>query len=240
MKYYISFSFLLICISLNAQNNVPANSVIDTVFSPKLTGESFFENKQYIGEQYFNKDWEKGDVLLSTGEMVYNKRLKYNGLFDEVIWMNNSNFGKYQLDKSSVSDFWLNSTTDKTIHFKHINIGDSTGGHGTDIFAQVGVEGKVSLYIQRKISITGEANVYINNSLFYFNNIGESPLYFIKLTTNHFTKLSRISRRVLLKLFPEKKKEIVKLMSDNHLNLKNESDLIKLIGLLNKEVFLEK
>lgn len=227
----------MICISLNAQNNLPSNSVIDTVFSPKLTGESFFENKQYIGEQYFNNDWERGDILLSTGEMVYNKRLKYNGLFDEVIWMNDTNFGKYQLDKSSISDFWLNSTTGKTIHFKHINIDDTTGGHAIDIFTQVGVEGKVSLYIQRKISITGEANVYINNSLFYFNNIGESPLYFIKNTSNHFTKLSRISQKVLLKVFPEKKKEIAKMMSDNHLNLKTESDLIKVIGWLNTKVF---
>lgn len=241
MKHSLYFSFLLICISLHAQTNVlKANSVGDSIFSPKLTGEAFFENKQYVGGQYFMEDWVKGDILLTTGSMVYNENLKYNGLFDEVIWMNTSNYGKFKLDKSFISDFWLIPTSGDTIHFKQINVDESTGNHPSDVFVQVEIEGKVSLYIQRRISIVSEDYMYHNDKLLYYNNIAKKPLYYIKLPTNQLTSISRIQRRTFLKLFPEQKKMILKLLKDHHLNLKTENDLIKVIGLMNKEVFLEK
>jgi len=236
MKHYLYFSFLLICISINAQNNNPVQeSDKDSIFTTKLTGELFFDNIQYIGEMYYNKNWVKSDILLSTGSMVYGEKIKYNGFFDEVIWLNSSNFGKYKLDKSFITDFWLKSATDQTIHFKRIHVGDTPVLNQSDIFVQVVIEGKMSIYIQRKISVIGEENIYIDNRLCYFNDVGETPLYFIRLATNHYLKMNRINRRTFLKLFPDQKKEIVKLLKDNHLSFKTESDFIKVIDLMNKK-----
>ena len=238
MKHTLCFLFLLISISINAQSNsVKENTDGDTIFSPKLTGEAFIENKQYIGEQYFITDWVKGDILLSTGDIVYNKSLKYNGLFDEVIWMNTSNFSKYKLDKSFISDFWLKRDQGDTIHFKRVNADETNSNHPTEIFVQVGIEGKVSLYIQRKIRIVSEEYMYHNNKLLYYNNIANRPLYYIKLPSTGLTCMNRIHRRTFLRLFPDQKKKISKLLKDHHLNFKTEYDLIKVIGLLNEEEF---
>jgi len=240
MKYCIYFSFLLICISINGQSNVTVPALEkDSFFESKLTGESFFENKQYLGDQYFNNDWAISDILLSSGEMVKNKNLKYNGLFDEVIWMNSSNYGKYKLDKSFISEFWLKIAPGSTLHFKRIHVDGPNESHPFDIFVQVKVEGKVSLYIHHKITITGEENLYVNNNLYYFNRIGKMPVYYIKLITNRYVKMSGIRLSSFLKVFPEEKKEITKLLKENHLKIKTENDLIKAIGLLNKQVFLE-
>ena len=238
MKYCLYFSFLLICTSINAQTNSPVKaSKVKSFFSPKLTGESFIEKKGYKGEQFFNKDWQESDILLSTGEEIHGEKLKYNGLLDEIIWVNTSSYRQFKVDKSIISDFWLKNGTGNTSHFKRINISDQKNIHISDIFAEVGVEGKVSLFIQRRIIIVGEENVYLNGVLYVRESIGPKPLYYIKTPSNHYLILSRIRKNAFLNLFPEHKKEIAKKIKENHLNLKTESDLVQLIEMLNKEVF---
>ena len=236
--YIIFFSFLLMCISMHAQTNV--GSVvppIDSTFTAKLTGEFFYESKQYIGVQNFNENWAQSDILLSTGEMIYNVSLKYNGLFDEVIWMNTSNFGKFKLDKSFIKEFWLKYEPSFPNHFKRINVSEPDNGQQPDIFVEVVIESRFSLFIQRKISVVGTETLYRNDAFREFETIEPTPVYYIKLPSNHYLKLNKIRRRAFLKLFPEKKKALTKMIRVNDLNVSVESDFVKLIELMNKEVF---
>jgi len=236
--YIIFFSFLLMCISMHAQTNV--GSVvppIDSTFTAKLTGEFFYESKQYIGVQNFNENWAQSDILLSTGEMIYNVSLKYNGLFDEVIWMNTSNFGKFKLDKSFIKEFWLKYEPSFPNHFKRINVSEPDKSHQPDIFVEVCTEGKISLYIQRRIRVSGTETIYRNDAYRNFESLESSPVYYIKLPSNQYLKLNRIRRRTFLKLFPDKKKAITKIMNANNLDVKVEGDFVKLIELMGKELF---
>ena len=235
MKHYINILLLLICISANAQTNViQIIPDIDSTFTSKLTGEYFYENKHYIGEQFFNKDWTEGDILLSNGTMIYKKSLKYNGLLDELIWLNLSNYGKFKLDKSSISEFWLKNISENDIHFKRINVRDSSLSQRPDIFAEVKVEGKLSLYIQHRVSVIGSENVRIDNTLTSYDDLKNRPRYYIKLPSNQYLMLTKIRRRAFLRLFPEDKKAINKIIKDNHLKVKVESDFVKLIELMNQ------
>ena len=238
MKHSIYFSFLVMCISMHAQTNVglvvPA---VDSTFSAKLTGEYFYENKQYIGQQYFNDTWAQSDILLSTGEMINNVSLKYNGFFDEVIWLNNSNYGKFKLDKSYIQEFWLKNEQNPTIHFKKINVSEPDNDHRPDIFVEIGVEDKISLYIQRKISVVETQTMYKNDAYRNFEVIEATPVYYIRLPSNRYLKINRVRRRTFLKLFPEKKKAIAKVIRVNDLDISVESDFVKLIELMNKEIF---
>lgn len=238
MKHYIYFALLLMCVPMHAQTNVGSIvPAIDSTFSAKLTGEFFFESKQYIGEQYFNENWAQSDILLSTGEMIYNVLLKYNGLFDEVIWMNTSNFGKFKVDKSFVKEFWLKYESGSSIHFKRINVSEPDKGPQPDIFVEVAIESNFSLYIQRKISVIGSQTLYNNDAFREFETIEPTPVYYIKLPSNHYLKLNKIHRRALLKLFPEKKKAISKIIRVNDLDVSVEAGFAKLIELMNIEVF---
>jgi len=239
MKRYIYLLLLIICISTNAQTNVVTIvPKVDSVFLSKLTGEFFYEKKQYIGEQFFNIDWANGDILLSTGVTICNKSLKYNGLLDELIWLNTYNFGKFKLDKSFIAEFWLKNILGADIHFKQINVSDTSNVKRQCVFAEVKVEGKLSLYIQRKISVIGSENVYRNGVLYSYDDIQATPRYYIKLPSNHYLMLTKLRRRAFLKLFPEKKKTIAKIIRVNHLNIKQESDFVRLIELMNNEVVL--
>ena len=238
MKYTLYLAVLLICTSVNAQTNVPVKAPeVKTTFSPKLTGETYIEKKGYKGEQFFNKDWLESDILLSTGEEIHGEKVKYNGLLDELIWVNTSSYQQFKLDKSFINDFWLKNGTGTPNHFKRINVNEQKDTRSSDIFAEVGVEGKVSLFIQRRIKVVDEENIYQNGTLYLSESIGAKPLYYIKTPSNHYLILSRIRKNAFLNLFPEQKKDIAKIMKENHLNLKTESDLVKLIEVLNKEEF---
>jgi len=238
MRHSLYFLLLVICISTHAQTNVglivPA---VDSTFSAKLTGEFFYENKQYMGQQYFNEIWAQSDILLSTGEMIYNASLKYNGLFDEVIWMNSTNFGKFKLDKSYIQEFWLKNEQGPSIHFRKINVSEPDNDHQPDIFVEIGIEDKMSLFIQRKISVIGTQTLYKNDGFREYETIEPTPVYYIKLPSNHYLKLTKVRRRAFLKLFPENKKAIAKMIRVNDLDVSVERDFVRLIELMNQEVF---
>jgi len=238
MKYCIYLSLLLICISLNAQTNDRKNlQEIDSIFSLKLTGETFIE-KKYKGDPFVNKDWVKSDMLLSTGERIYGKMIKYNGLLDEVIWLNPFNFGKFILDKSYISDFWFKNDQGGSTHFKRINVSDLSLNHQPVIFVEIAVEGKISIFIQRRIRVFGSDSFYEDAKLYSVDLIEPSPLYYIKLPTNQLLMMTGIRLNSFLKVFPVQKKSILKSLKNNHLKFKSESDLIKAVDTLNKEVFL--
>ena len=237
MKHYICFAFLLLGFSINAQNNVATGvSDVDSIFSPKLTGEIYIREGNHKGGLFFNNKWVNGTILLSTGAMVYGKDLKYNGYLDEVVWLNNTSFKQFKLDKSYICDFWIKDSLNTPVHFKRMNVRDSTASHPSDIFAEVAIEGKISLYIQRKISRMEDEIIQVDNGRYYISVFAPTPIYYIKLPSNRYLKMNRLRRRAFLNFFPEQKESISKLIKKNHLNLKSESGLIEAIDLMNKNL----
>jgi len=227
---------LLVCLSSNAQRAILTKAPdVDSIFSTKLTGDCFYENMNYIGEQFLNKDWTKGDILLTTGEIIHDKLLRYNGLFDGLVWMNEYNYGKFKLHRSFVNEFWISNTPETKTHFKRICISDTCKIHKKDIYVEVKAEGKISFYIQRRISVLGTENVKKNNFFYAFDIIGPTPSYYFKLPSNQYAIITRLRPRAFLKLFPLNKKAIIKLIRENHLNVRDENDCAGLIELMNKK-----
>lgn len=232
MKNLLYLAFLLISFSINAQIQVGTSiSKVDSLFSPKLTGELYKPDTiSSRGEQFFNREWVESAVILSTGDRIDGVKIKYNGFLDEVIWQNTSNFKKFKLDKSYICEFWLKDEMDSTIHFQRLNITDSTVKNPSGIFVEVAVEGTLSLYIQHKVShLVDELVAYK-----YFIIYEKTPLYYIKLPSNLYFRMSDLNRKDFLNLFPKQKKTLSKMFRANHLNLKTEKGLIRAIDLMNK------
>lgn len=232
---HLYIAFLLICFSISAQNGVTSSiTKIDSLFTPKLTGEIYFSEPEHLGSLFYNNKYVKSKILLSTDVMVYDELLKYDGYQDEVIWFNHANHRQYKLDKSFISDFWIRDSLNNPVHFKRINVNESNS-HRHDFFAEVATAGKISLYIQRRVvSPTNEA--VSRNDKYYFIKVFEPmPLYYIQLPSNKYLKMSRLSRRSFLNLFPEQKKQISKLVRKNHLNLKTETGLMEIIDLMSMD-----
>jgi|GEM_PF-749980 len=235
MKNHILLAFLLVSLSMSAQTEGQNFSAeVDTLFQPKLTGETFLQESGYKGEQYFYGSWLDGDILLSTGEMVYNKKIKYNGYLDEVIWLISPDVEQIKLDRAFIREFWLKKETESPAHFKRISVNDTTASRKSDLFLEVGTEGKVSFYIQRRYSHLIDESTSVHGQIFNIKFYEYKPLYFIKLQNNKYLTLSKLSRRSFLRLFPTQKKILSKLIRDNHLNLKTENGLSKTIDLINE------
>ncbi len=238
MKHHMIFAFLFISISSQAQSVDIDKNATDSFSQTKLTGETYFEKKGYKGEQFFNKAWMKSDILLSTGEMVLGEKVKYNGLFDELIWGNAAINQQFKLDKLLINEFWLKNEQGQITHFKRITINKLPSSNlRSDFFAEVQAEGKLSLYIQRKISIVDIDNVTIDGILRRQETIRATPVYYLKLPSDSYILLDKIKLKSFMQLFPDQKKQIDKLMKNNSLKLKTEKDLVKLIKLLNDQVF---
>jgi hypothetical protein len=239
MKKYLYIPLLfLICVLTAAQNNAILKiPEVDSVFASRITGSFFLERKQYFGDQYYNFDWAEGNILLTTGEMVSVKFLKYNGLFDELIWLNAYNY-KFKVDKSFISEFWLKDIEDSYIHFKRFNF--NTNDSVQSFFAEVKVEGKISLYVQRKITPQWPEYLVVNNVRVQYDVLKPTPIYYIKLPSDQYIILNKLHRRTFLKSFPDKKQAINKLINVNHLNIKNEVDFVRLIELMNENQMIHK
>lgn len=230
-SFILSLLLLSVTMSLFAQ--------ADSLFSTKLTGKTFVENRAHRGNQYYNTDWLTGDILLSTGEVVYNKKLKYNGLFDEVIWLNTMIPGVYSIDRSLISEFRLKNDDNQITRFVKINVKDSTLGHENDIFVEELVKGDISLYVQRKISITDVMMIEREHKLYPLNFIGPTPVYLIKLPANNYLRLSSLNKASFLRLFSLQKKSLRKLANQHSVDLRTEMGLVEMIELMNKVEFLK-
>ncbi|MDD2797266.1 MAG: hypothetical protein PHV20_01605 [Bacteroidales bacterium] len=234
MRNFIYLLLFSICLTSNAQINVVSRiPAPDSTFEPKLTGELFFESQLVIGDQYFNKEWASCDILLTTDELIRDKSAKYNGLYDELIWLNNCNFGKFKIDKSSIKEFWLKNIVGEDIHFKKVNVNAAEKDSLQTIFVEVATEGNISFYIHHKISLQWPQYMVDDNVRRKYDVLKATPVYYIKLPSNRYEIITKLRKKELLHLFPEHQNAISKIIKDNRLNLKLESDFVKAIELLN-------
>jgi hypothetical protein len=238
MKKVTIFLFLITASTIGySQENLSDQLVLDSLFEPKLTGETYIAKSGLIGSQFYNDDWAASDILLSTGQKVYDKLLRYNGLLDEVVWLMPENFKQVKLDKLAINEFVFKNFFGKKVKFKRMNTNEQLWSDSTDIFAEVAYEGKLSLFIRRNVKVVGFVSQENKGSMYTYEQLAPSPVYYFKLANKKIVILQRLKRRMLLKLFPEQKIAIRKLLRQNHQKLSSEMDLINIVMLLNKNIF---
>lgn len=229
MKKLLFFSLLLIASSYKGY------SQSESIYEPKLTGYTYVENRSYRGEQFLTTDWVNGDLYLSTGEVVHNKKIKYNGLLDELIWLNTEIPGVFCIDKSIISEFHFNDIDGYKRKFFKININDSVDLERKDVFVEELVKGKISLYAKRSVIISDVMMIERDRKLYPLNFLSAAPIYYIHIN-NTFVRLTKVNKSVFVKLFLSNKNEIKKLLSKNKIDLKTENGLISMIQLMNSNM----
>jgi hypothetical protein len=207
---------------------------MESIFEPKLCGEIFHVKAGTEGNQFYNDDWATSDIQLSSGEMVLNKKLKYDMLLDEVIWLQSNGFQQVKLEKHFIDGFNLKNQKGKDIYFKRIRSKLSPMPDSADIFVEVLIEKTASLYVFRTVRIEGEIN-NINGIERYLNRITPEPKYLLILPDHQTIIFKKISRHGFIKMLPEKYKSSTKeIIQQNHLSVRNENDLSMLVGLIEK------
>lgn len=228
MRKVVLIIFFILCSTANYAQSWD----LDSLFEPKLRGELYNQKKGTLGSPFFNENWQKGDIKLSSGETVHNKQLKYNILLDDLIWLQKSNFRQVGLARQFIAGFTLENENGRSNRFikKRVKLPSTTDS--ADIFAEVILEKTTSFYVYRAVRIEGTV-IDVNGVPCYFDKIIHQPWYIFVLPDRNTILFSRINQRSLLRSLPEKyRNEVKAIIRENHLSIRSENDLTKLAELI--------
>ncbi len=204
-------------------------------FEPLLTGEMLQPVVHISGSQYFY-DWDDADIKLYSGELIYNKKIRYNGYLNEMIWYMTEKNIYVKLDKSRISEVYF-----KNLHalFRNLHISGDYNFQkyavDTTIFAEVLLESRISMYAYRKIKQVSSDVRYGTSQAFMERNIENAFIYYIKVPDNNsLIAINTINKRNLIRLFPTRKTEIMKILKDNNLTVNSEANFAKALYLIGK------
>ncbi len=218
----IYFSFMVaISSSVNAQNSGAS------IFEPKLTGKLFIYDSNIIGEQYFSKQWCKGDLKLNNGLIIRDEYLKYNCYLSKFIHLNDSNI-QVELDDALIDEvtFFVekgNKTVFRKIWYKSLNQKDSIRA-----FAQVLSEDKNLLIVHRLVVNDKNENVTTSSGTYSKTRVMQKPLYIFKLRDGRDVVISSLRTKSVINSFANNSINVKELMKKNRLKIRNEYDLVRL------------
>lgn len=226
-----AFLYLLLISSGSMMHSQTFNT--DSIFEPKLKGEIFTMKAGTVGEQFYNDAWTESDIRLSSGELVFNKLLKYNAFMDEVIWFMADSSRQVKLEKHFIDEFCFKNYKGKAIRFKRIRVRLPQMHDSADIFVEVLYEKSVSLYAYRKVGKKGHIDRIENGVLYSFDKLVSQPVCIIILPDGTVIFFRRIRERALIKACPEQYKNALRnIISENNLSIRTENDLIELANMI--------
>ena len=230
MKLLLLPSFLFTTIIGSAQNtiditkqNVDAAYYFNVINGTPVVSTKFA--KVVEGTPYFKNDWAKGVVILTGGKQYPNMFLKLNILDNQVHYQDEK--GKEMVATAPIKKVIL-TDPDKSEMDTFINSRYIVGLNSPiDRWYQLLAEGKASVLKLINKQMT-ENKPY--GSATIEQKIYSSPQYFI-LYNNELIKAKKIKE--LAEIFPEKRKELLKYISDNHLSGKSDNDFIIAVNYYN-------
>ena len=201
-----------------------------------LIGEAFFFAQKFSGQIFFNEEYWRGDIFMTTGDVIHQKLIKYCGATDEIIYFNEESNSAISLDKKLILAFSMRQgLAMEEVIFKKISVEKGLLQKTEPVFVQVLIENKISLFVIRNYINDGSVTAYKNNISYYNELYRPKPEYLLMIGDERFSINEKIRKLRLLRLFPEKKKIIRQVLKKNKLrSIRNESGLILFTRILNE------
>lgn len=183
------------------------------------------ENLNYIGSPYTNDNFVAGDIYHDNKLVVTNVPVRYNALVDEM---------EFKVDfetPDSESKALIKSPEvhlkiwDKTFVFAAYQGGVEKGGYFEIVLKET--QG-VDLFKKYTKKYTPEKKASNSLSRDIPAKFSDNVIYYLVLHNGRFVELPSRARR-FSKAFPGKENEIKNFIKDEDLDIKNESDLIKIV-----------
>jgi hypothetical protein len=196
-----------------------------------LAGELFQPDIPTDLTTFFNTDWLEGEILLSDSTVVRNVRIRYNGLLDELFWLEPESNKTIKLDREAILRFHFNIFNgDTSVYFRKLKVKRENFPDSVEIFGQELFEGKVSLYLRHSFYYAGSKSVQMNKRYVLKDNYQKEPVYYIYISDNKIFQFKRFSRKNIYTSFPDKKLQIKKYLNESLAGkLKTTSEIVSLI-----------
>ncbi|HEY5471017.1 MAG TPA: hypothetical protein VIK07_10890 [Bacteroidales bacterium] len=221
MKTNIIFSIIILLMiaiqNLNGQSRTYLNNSDLNNSEWCLTGELFVPDFTVDARTYFYSEWVSGNIYLSNGEVVRNKLIKYNGLLDQLFWLEPKSNNMIKLDKESILRFHFSDINgDSSVYFRKIKVKRNLVADSVSVFAQEIYCGSSSLFIVHALKENGTELVRKNGILSEEIVYTELPIYFFRFANQKTFVTKSIKRHSLYAFFPENKDKIKEFTKTNN------------------------
>lgn len=200
---------------------------------PPLPGELFSPVSSPDIVTYFNRNWLMGDIWLTDGSIIRNKKIRYNGLQDELFWLETESNRTIMLDKGAITRFHFHDVMgDTAVYFSRLKIKRNILADSTEVFGEEIYRGDLSLFILHTFYLVGKEKVQINDKYILKDIYKEDPVYYINYLSRRVTEFKRFNRKRLYSFLPGKKEQIKRFFRDNPGKINTKPELIRLMQFL--------
>lgn len=239
-RFIIFHIILLLAISQSVfcQNECLCSGTEKINTEPYLSGELFTPDVPLDIMTYFNSSWLSGDIVLADGGIIKNKKIKYNGLLDELFFLDPSSNQVIKLDKEAIAQFhFLNYQGDTAVYFRKLKVKRDIFNDSIEIFGQELFHGDLSLYVLHSFYFA-RADIVPRNKGYILKDIyKEEPVYYLRFLNNKVVGFKSFSRKNLYAFLPGKKDQVKKFFKENGLGkIKTNQEIIRLIQFLSSIV----
>ena len=218
-KYWLTRGnyFLLLLIGLSA-TNLFAQSNLDDLGIPKLTGELYVPGRFYEGEQFLYDQWRNGKIYFESGDSIDNINLMFNTNSNKVIYLNTNSMKMVAIDTTAISGFTIIDQNIKR-HFNKLYFGIYPKGMR---FFEVLYSGRTTLLAYRKSELTNisfSSNLRDDRKTYKYLNADR--LYVFCNDADYIPVMPKL--KSLLSNFDKKdQKEIKKLLNRKSITVRDE------------------
>ncbi|WP_167605642.1 hypothetical protein [Maribellus sediminis] len=239
-KCVLAFVLFMLLVSVSwAQKNKFSPEIKLTTASNttnyKIPGKQFYPIYIPRGSQFYDDNWETGSVVLINGDVYTNLHLKYNTVDDELIYLNTNNRRAITIDKDAVSEFVFDKRVKASQRFKKMEFDRIPKG---DHYFEMLYEGRLQLVIFNRTMEEKTSPYKDRNGLLQVSDFVLRRNYYICFPDMHFEKV-KLKRGSLLALFPDKKKELRKLLRKDKNSFRTNEEAIRATQLIETNFFLE-
>ncbi len=202
-----------------------------------LSGELFSPVSSPDIVTYFNRNWLIGDIWLTDGSIIRSKKIRYNGLLDELFWLEPESNRTIMLDKGAVTRFHFHDIMgDTAVYFSRLKIKRNILADSTEVFGEEIYRGDLSLFVLHNFYLVGKEKVQINDKYILKDIYKEDPVYYINYLSRRVTEFKRFNRKRLYSFLPGKKEQIKRFFRDNPGKINTKPELIRLMQFLSSVV----
>jgi len=239
-KFFNVLIILLWITSLGAfcQNNCICSDTDKINSELYLSGELFTPSIPLDNMTYFNISWLPGDICLADGGIVKNKKIRYNGLVDELFYLDPKTNRTIKLDKKAIAQFHFhNFQGDTSVYFRKLKVKRNLLPDSIEIFVQKIYQGNVSLFVFHTFYLNRRETVHIDENFILKDIYKEDPVYYIKISNKKVIGFNRFSRKNIYSFVPDKKDQIRKFLRESISGrIKTDSEIVGFIIFLNSIV----
>ena len=190
----------------------------------KLTGKLYTFPINIEGSPYLQEEWQVGNLYLENGKTALNVKIKFNIINNDLIFYQEILKRLFVADRETIKSFVINpGRQDSTIFVKYN--GPEVGYKlKKNDFVQELYQGKIFFMVKHTGDIINATETNSKDKVYTKN------IYYVNF--NNHTYEIKLSNRSVYSLFPSKKKELRRLMSENRLRHSSVENLIKLFNLI--------